>query len=187
MGNDLTMKNTATNYATNFLECVQEEVILTQLMEQFEDVSSDTLIKIKSGIDYILKDRELTVDIIPKTIANLDIKWEFSYRTYLEYEVFVEKFQKLNPNLPNYNIISDNYTFDVINTNSKVDVKNCSYKIDTKKLNFSKLCTLNDLFFELNFLIAIKQFEQLITKSLTLDFIVNLNEINNNYFGIYLK
>jgi hypothetical protein len=126
--------------------------------------------------------KKTVIIVIPKTIADLDIKWEFSYRTYLEYEVFVEKLQKLNPNLPNYNIISDNYTFDVINTNSKVDVKNCS-----KKLNFSKLCTLNDLFFELNFLIAIKQFEQLITKSLTLDFIVNLNEINNNYFGIYLK
>ena len=131
--------------------------------------------------------KKTVIIAIPKTIADLDIKWEFSYRTYLEYEVFVEKFQKLNPNLPNYNIISDNYTFDVINTNSKVDVKNCSYKIDTKKLNFSKLRTLNDLFFELDFLIAIKQFGQLSTKSLTLDFILNLNEINNNYFAIYLK
>ncbi len=44
-------------HVNNFLECVQEEVILTSLMLSFEELDSDTLEKIKVGIDFILNER----------------------------------------------------------------------------------------------------------------------------------
>lgn len=46
------------DHIDNFLECVQEEIILTSLLESFEELNSDTLTKIKSGIDFILNERK---------------------------------------------------------------------------------------------------------------------------------
>lgn len=67
----------------------------------------------------------------PKTIADLDIKWKFSYQTYIEYETFVKNFKKLNPKLKNYNIISNIYTFNVVNNTTKlINFKNGSYTLD---------------------------------------------------------
>lgn len=119
----------------------------------------------------------------PKTIADLNINWEFSHRTYLEYEVFAEKFKKLNPDLINYIIINDIYTFGIVNMNESVNVTDRNYHVNTKVLNFSKICTLFQLFFELDFLVAIHQFKNN-GESLKIDFIVKLLD---NQFVIYLK
>jgi hypothetical protein len=119
----------------------------------------------------------------PKTIADLNINWEFSYKTYLEYEVFAEKFKKLNPKLENYNIINNIYTFSVVNVNRSVNVKDKYYYINTKVLNFSKICTLFQLFFELDFLIAIHQFKNN-GESLKLD---SIRKASDYQFVIYLK
>jgi len=51
------MKNSIDNYIDNFLECVQEEIILTSILESLNELDSDTLIEIKSGIDFILNER----------------------------------------------------------------------------------------------------------------------------------
>lgn len=119
----------------------------------------------------------------PKTIADLNINWEFSYRTYLEYEVFAEKFRKLNPKLKNYNIINDVYTFGVVNANRSINVKDRHYYINSSILNFSKSCTLFQLFFELDFLVAIHQFQNN-GESLQLG---SIEKLSSNRFVIYLK
>lgn len=51
------MKKSSNKHVNNFLQCVQEEVILTSLMLSFEELNSDTLDKIKVGIDFILNER----------------------------------------------------------------------------------------------------------------------------------
>lgn len=51
------MKKSSNKHVNHFLECVQEEVILTSLMLSFEELNSDTLEKIKVGIDFILNER----------------------------------------------------------------------------------------------------------------------------------
>ena len=51
------MKNSIDNYIDNFLECVQEEIILTSIFESFKELNSDTLTEIKLGIDFILNER----------------------------------------------------------------------------------------------------------------------------------
>jgi hypothetical protein len=120
----------------------------------------------------------------PKTIADLNIKWKFSYQTYLEYETFVKKFKKLNPKLKNYTIVPGIYTFDVINNTTKlINFKNGSYTLDTKKLNLSKMCSLYELFFELDFLVAIHQFHSQF-ESLEID---SIKKLPDNCFTIHLK
>lgn len=120
----------------------------------------------------------------PKTIADLNINWEFSYRTYLEYEVFAEKFRKLNPDLTDYIITPNVYNFVVVNNNPRVSLfQNDSYIIDTKKLNFSKICNLFQLFFELDFLIAVHQFKNN-GESLKLK---SIEKVSDYQFVIYLK
>jgi hypothetical protein len=51
------MKKSSNKHVNNFLQCVQEEVILTSLMLSFEELNSETLKKIKVGIDFILNER----------------------------------------------------------------------------------------------------------------------------------
>lgn len=120
----------------------------------------------------------------PKTIADLNINWEFSYRTYLEYEVFAEKFKKLNPKLIDYIITPNIYNFVVVNNNPKVNLfQNDSYILDTKKLNLSKICTLFQLFFELDFLIAVHQFKN-DGESLRIE---SIKRVLDYQFVIYLK
>jgi hypothetical protein len=51
------MKKSTTDHVNNFLECVQEEIILTSILEYLEELDSDILIKIKSGIDFIVNER----------------------------------------------------------------------------------------------------------------------------------
>lgn len=120
----------------------------------------------------------------PKTIADLNINWKFSYRTYLEYEIFAEKFRKLNPDLIDYIVTPNVYNFVVVNNNSRVSLfQNDSYIIDTKKLNFSKICTLFQLFFELDFLIAVHSFKNN-GDYLKID---SIKKASNYQFVIYLK
>jgi hypothetical protein len=85
--------------------------------------------------------------------------------------------------LINYNIINNIYTFIVVNTNELVNIKGHDYHVDSKILNFSKMCTLIQLFFELDFLIAINQFQNN-SESLKIDFI---RKLLDNRFVIYLK
>lgn len=120
----------------------------------------------------------------PKTIADLNINWEFSYRTYLEYEVFAEKFRTLNSDLINYIITPNVYNFVVVNNNPNVSLfQNDSHIIDTKKLNLSKICTLFQLFFELDFLIAVHQFKN-DGESLKIE---SIKKVSDYQFVIYLK
>lgn len=120
----------------------------------------------------------------PKTIADLNINWEFSYRTYLEFEVFAEKFRKLNPDLIDYIITPNVYNFVVVNNNPNVSLfQNDSHIIDTKKLNLSKICTLFQLFFELDFLIAVHQFKN-DGESLRIE---SIEKVLDYQFVIYLK
>lgn len=120
----------------------------------------------------------------PKTIADLNINWEFSYRTYLEFEVFAEKFEKLNPDVINYIITPNIYNFIIVNNNPRVSLfKNDSHIIDTKKLNFSKICNLFELFFELDFLIAVHSFKNN-GDYLKID---SIKKVSDYQFVIYLK
>ncbi len=120
----------------------------------------------------------------PKTIADLNINWEFSHRTYLDFGDFVDKFEKLNSNVKNYIIIPNIYNFTIINNNPRVSLfKNDSYIIDTKKLNFSKICNLFELFFELDFLIAVHSFKNN-GDYLKID---SIEKASNYQFVIYLK